>query len=142
MKKSLLAGALLAGVVLASVWAIADTHEQKAETALQKTAAAGKKAAKTKPLPRMVDLGKTWCIPCKKMVAVMQEAELRYKGKATIEFIDLDKHPEAARTYRIMMIPTQIFFTADGKEFKRHMGYLPFEDVEKIFTQMGVERSS
>jgi thioredoxin 1 len=90
----------------------------------------------------MVDLGKTWCVPCKKMVAVLEEAELRYKGKAAIEFIDLEKDPDAAARYKVMMIPTQIFFTADGKEFERHVGFLPFEDVEKIFARMGVERGS
>ncbi|MEW6757741.1 MAG: thioredoxin family protein [Acidobacteriota bacterium] len=94
------------------------------------------------PLPRMVDLGKKWCIPCKKMVAVLQEAELRYRGKAVIEFIDLDEKPEAAARYQVMMIPTQIFYSADGKEVERHMGYLSFEEVEKIFEKMGVERSS
>lgn len=109
-----------------------------------KPAASAEKAseARAKALPRMVDLGKTWCVPCKKMVAVLQEAEVRYKGKATIEFIDLDEHPEAAQAYRIQMIPTQIFYTPDGKEFERHVGFLPFEDVEEIFTKMGVQRSS
>jgi len=40
------------------------------------------------------------------------------------------------------MIPTQIFYTAEGKEFERHVGYLPIEDVEKVFTKMGVSRGS
>jgi thioredoxin 1 len=98
--------------------------------------------AKPRALPRMVDVGKTWCIPCKKMVAVLQEAERRYKGTASIEFVDLEKDPDAADRYGIQMIPTQIFYTADGKEFERHVGFLPFDDVEKIFKKMGVRRSS
>ncbi len=140
MNKRIVAGAVIAALVLASVWSIADARGKKEEKPAQKTVAS-QEAGKPQPLPRMVDLGKTWCIPCKQMVAVLQEAELRYKGKAVIEFIDLDKKPEAAREYKIMMIPTQIFFTADGKEFERHVGYLPFEEVEKIFTKMGVQRS-
>jgi thioredoxin 1 len=100
------------------------------------------KPATSQPLPRMVDVGKTWCIPCKKMVAVLQEAERRYKGTASIEFVDLEKDPDAADRYGIQMIPTQIFYTADGKEFERHVGFLPFDDVEKIFKKMGVRRSS
>jgi thioredoxin 1 len=105
---------------------------------------ASKEAKPTAPqtLPRMVDVGKTWCIPCKKMVAVLQEAELRYKGKATVEFVDLEKDPDAADRFKIQMIPTQIFYTAEGKEFERHVGYLPIEDVEKVFTKMGVSRST
>ncbi len=142
MKKSILAGTLVAVVALGCVWAIAGTRANEPKASPKKSAQVQKKTVEPRPLPRMVDVGKTWCIPCKKMVAVLQEAELRYKGKASIEFVDLDKHPEAARTYKIMMIPTQVFYTADGKEFTRHVGYLPFEEVEKIFTKMGVERSS
>jgi thioredoxin 1 len=107
-----------------------------------KEAPAPQASIKSQPLPRMVDVGKTWCIPCKKMVAVLQEAELRYKGKATIEFVDLEKDPDAADRYKIQMIPTQIFYTVEGKEFERHIGFLPFEDVEKIFKKMGVDRST
>jgi thioredoxin 1 len=103
---------------------------------------AANSATAGRPLPKMVDVGKTWCIPCKKMVAVLDEAERRYRGKAVIEFVDLEKDPGAADRYKIQMIPTQIFFTADGEEFERHVGYMPFEEVEKIFTKMGVERSS
>lgn len=95
-----------------------------------------------RPLPKMVDLGKTWCIPCKKMVAVLQEAGVRFKGKAVIEFVDLEKDPDAADRFKIQMIPTQIFYTAEGKEFERHMGYLPIEEVEAIFKKMGVEKAA
>jgi thioredoxin 1 len=91
-------------------------------------------------VPRMIDLGKTWCIPCKKMIPVIEKAKKAYKGRANIEFIDLEKHPEAADRYHIISMPTQIFFTKDGKEYKRHLGYIPFEDIEKIFSEMGVKR--
>ncbi len=139
MMKRVVLGGVSLFLILMSVWVIAGVRGGKAAPSPEK-AAAGKPSV-SRALPRMVDLGKTWCIPCKQMVAVLQEAELRYKGKAVIEFIDLDKRPEAAQEYKIMMIPTQIFFTADGKEFERHVGYLPFEQVEKIFTKMGVERA-
>ena len=139
MMRRVVAGAVFVSLILMSVWVIAGVRGGNATPEPEKTAAG--KTAEPQALPRMVDLGKTWCIPCKQMVAVLQEAELRYKGRAVIEFIDLDKKPEAAREYKIMMIPTQIFFTADGKEFERHVGYLPFEEVEKVFTRMGVERS-
>ncbi len=131
--------ALLAAVYLVAQPSLTQQPPKASAAAKPAAASAGTPEAK---LPRMVDVGKTWCIPCKKMVAVLQEAELSYKGKAAIEFIDLDQHPEAADQYKVMMIPTQVFFTADGKEFERHVGYLPFEEVEKVFTKMGVKRSS
>ncbi len=139
MMRRVVAGAVFVSLILMSAWVIAGVRGGKATPEPGRTAAG--KTAEPQALPRMVDLGKTWCIPCKQMVAVLREAELRYKGRAVIEFIDLDKKPEAAREYKIMMIPTQIFFTADGREFERHVGYLPFQEVEKVFTRMGVERS-
>lgn len=140
MRKTLVT-TLAAACLLAGAAAIVVAQAQTAGGKPPAPATA-KTASMNAQLPKMVDVGKTWCIPCKKMVAVLQEAELRYKGRATIEFIDLDKKPEAAQEYQIQMIPTQIFYTTDGKEFERHVGYLPFEDVEKVFTKMGVERSS
>lgn len=140
MRKTLVT-TLAAACLLVGAAAIV-TAQGKGGMAASPGPAATKAADAVAPLPRMVDVGKAWCIPCKKMVAVLQEVELRYKGKATIEFVDLDKRPAAAQEYKIQMIPTQIFYTAEGKEFERHVGYLPFEDVEKVFTKMGVERSS
>ncbi len=128
--------ALLVAVYLVAQPSLTQQPPKASAAANPAAAPAATPAAK---LPRMVDVGKTWCIPCKKMVAVLQEAEQRYKGKAAIEFIDLDEHPEAADQYKVMMIPTQVFFTADGKEFERHVGYLPFDEVEKVFTKMGVK---
>jgi len=138
--RGILRSAALAALLVA-VYLVAQpslTQQPPRASAAAKPAAASTGAPEAK-LPRMVDVGKTWCIPCKKMVAVLQEAEQRYKGKAAIEFIDLDQHPEAADQYKVMMIPTQVFFTADGKEFERHVGYLPFDEVEKVFTKMGVQ---
>jgi thioredoxin 1 len=131
---------ILAGVVLFAggilLWA-----QSSGGRAQAKEPPMAQAEGKPQPLPRMVDVGKTWCIPCKKMVAVLEEAERRYRGKALIEFVDLEKDPEAAQRYKIQMIPTQVFFTADGKEFERHVGFMPFEEVEKVFAKMGVERS-
>ncbi len=111
---------------------------QKPESQSAPTPGTAKAMGDAVTLPRMVDVGKTYCIPCKMMVPVLQEAQLRYKGKAVIEFVDLEAHPEAAQQYKIMMIPTQVFYNSDGKEVDRHVGFLPFEEVEKIFTKMGV----
>lgn len=132
---------VVSAVLLLAAAAVLEAQVAKSPTAAGSTAGA---PATTAPqaLPRMVDVGKTWCIPCKKMVAVLQEAEKRYKGKAVVEFVDLEKDPDAADRFKVQMIPTQIFYTAEGKEFERHVGYLPIEDVEKVFTKMGVSRSS
>ncbi len=92
-------------------------------------------------LPRLVDLGRGTCIPCKMMAPILQELKKEYEGRAVIEVIDLRDHREAAREYGIRVIPTQIFFDADGNEVWRHAGFLAKADIIARFSEMGVAPS-
>jgi thioredoxin 1 len=90
-------------------------------------------------LPRVVDLGADKCIPCKKLAPILEELKKEYAGRVVVEFIDVWKDPKAGEPYRIRVIPTQIFFDADGKEVWRHEGFLPKEDFVKKFAEVGVK---
>jgi len=90
-------------------------------------------------LPRMIDLGRGTCIPCKAMAPILKEAKEEYKGRADIEFIDVGDYPEQAQKYGIQLIPTQIFFDAEGREVWRHEGFLSKEDIAKKLAEMGVK---
>jgi thioredoxin 1 len=90
-------------------------------------------------LPRMIDLGRGTCIPCKAMAPILKEAKEEYKGRADIEFIDVGENPDQAQKYQIRLIPTQVFFDAEGKEVWRHEGFLSKEDIAKKLAEMGVK---
>jgi thioredoxin 1 len=90
-------------------------------------------------LPRMIDLGRGTCIPCKAMAPILKELKEEYKGRADIEFIDVGENPEQAQKYQIRLIPTQVFFDAEGKEVWRHEGFLGKEDIAKKLAEMGVK---
>lgn len=90
-------------------------------------------------IPRMIDLGRGWCIPCKKMEPILRELRQKYEGKAVIEIIDLDEDEQAAQRYGIRVMPTQIFFDAEGGEVWRHEGFLSREAIIARFLEMGVE---
>lgn len=92
----------------------------------------------SKPLPRMIDLGAGKCLACQKMKPVLEEATARFAGKAEIVFIDVWTDRAAGSQYGIRMIPTQIFFDADGKEVFRHEGFLSLDDITAQFEKMGV----
>ena len=66
--------------------------------------------------PRLLDLGATTCIPCKKMTPVLEELKTEYEGRLDVEFVDVWKMPGVANQYGVQSIPTQIFFDASGKE--------------------------
>ena len=80
--------------------------------------------------PTVIDLGARTCIPCKKMAPILEGLSQEYRGKANVLFIDVHDDQPAAQKFRVQMIPTQIFFNAQGKEVKRHTGF--FDKAEII----------
>ncbi|MGE0086739.1 MAG: thioredoxin family protein [Desulfococcaceae bacterium] len=92
-----------------------------------------------KGMVTMVDLGAKKCIPCKMMAPILAELEKEYAGKAAIVFIDVWENQEPARTFGIRGIPTQIFFTKEGKEVFRHTGFMDKNSIVEKLRQLGVE---
>ena len=92
-----------------------------------------------KPLPKLLDLGASTCIPCKMMAPILEELKKEYAGKLEVEFIDVWKNPDAGKQYDIEIIPTQIFFDAGGKELFRHVGFFAKEDILAKWKELGVE---
>jgi len=90
-------------------------------------------------LPRLVDLGADKCIPCKMMAPVLKELKKEYAGLMEVQFIDVWKTPDAGKAYQINLIPTQIFFDADGKELFRHEGFFAKADILAKWKELGVE---
>jgi thioredoxin 1 len=95
--------------------------------------------ASTTRLPRLVDLGAKKCIPCKMMAPILTDLKENYASHFVTEFIDVWENPAAGREYGVEMIPTQIFYDADGRERFRHVGFLGKEDILAQWKALGVE---
>ena len=89
-------------------------------------------------IPRLLDLGADKCVPCKMMAPILEELQETYAGTLTVEFVDVWKNPAAAEPYGIRVIPTQIFFAADGTELFRHEGFYSREDILAKWRELGV----
>jgi thioredoxin 1 len=74
-------------------------------------------------LPIVIDFGSDSCIPCQEMAPVLKSANEDYRGKAIIKFVDVWKYTDAANNFPVQVIPTQVFFNADGTP------YVPSEDL-------------
>jgi thioredoxin 1 len=85
--------------------------------------------ATTSGLPTVVEFGAASCASCREMKIVFDSVALRTQGRAHVLNIDISKDMEAARTFRIQLMPTQVFFGPDGREIGRHMGKLPEAEV-------------
>ena len=89
-------------------------------------------------LPKLLDLGAGKCVPCKMMAPILEELKKEYAGRMNVEFIDVWVSPDAGKQYGIEVIPTQIFFDADGKELFRHAGFFAKEDILGKWQELGV----
>ena len=96
------------------------------------------KVSEQTKLPKLTELGADKCIPCKMMAPILEELKSEYAEKLEVVFIDVWKNPEKGREYGIRVIPTQIFYDADGNEFFRHVGFFSKEDIMKTFREKGI----
>lgn len=87
----------------------------------------------------MVDIGAKKCIPCRMMAPIIEELEKEYRGRAAIVFIDVWENPQEGPKYGIQLIPTQIFYDAQGKEVLRHEGFMEKAAIVAELEKMGVK---
>ena len=96
-------------------------------------------ASTAQPVPRLVDVGAGKCIPCKAMAPILEQLRTDYAGRMEVVFVDVWKAPDQADAYRIHMIPTQIFYAANGRELARHEGFMSREEILAQWKVLGVE---
>ena len=87
-----------------------------------------------------VELGSVNCIPCRMMQPIMKEIEKEYSDQVNVVFHDVwtEQGRPYAMKYGIRVIPTQVFLDKDGKEYFRHEGFFPKEELVKILKKQGV----
>ena len=88
-----------------------------------------------------VELGSVRCIPCQQMQPVMKSIEQKYPKDVKVVFHDVWTEAGApfAKQYGIEAIPTQVFLDENGKEFFRHVGFFPEEELLKVLQKKGVK---
>ncbi len=101
------------------------------DAAIRKALASGR--------PTVVDFGARSCIPCKKMAPILEQLGREYRGRANVIFIDVWQDKSIGGRYNVMMIPTQVFFNAKGKEVKRHIGFMDKPDIIAMLKSLGAK---
>ena len=134
------------------------------ETYPLKITAVDLEAIKAYGVPTVVDFGSDSCVPCREMAPVLETLNAEWQGKAAVQFIDVWKYSDGVVDFPVQVIPTQVFFNADGTPFvpseslqkqieftmysdkdtgehafTLHQGGITEEQMRQIFAEMGVE---
>ena len=117
-----LAVALGAGFVLASV-----AHAGPLED-----------AARDAGRPLIVRFGMERCLQCIKQSQAFDELEPKYENQMVFRFVHIGQEEEMVEAYKVLLIPTVLFFNSSGKEVFRHVGYLAAEELEAAFRSSGL----
>ncbi len=62
------------------------------------------------PGPVLVDCWAPWCGPCHTVAPVLDALAREYGGKVKITKLNIDRNPLIASRYRVMSVPTMLFF--------------------------------
>ncbi len=101
----------------------------------------GEQNKEGKYLVTFVELGSVRCVPCRMMQPIMDEIEKEYSDQVKVVFHDVwtKEGQPFAKKYRIRVIPTQVFLDKEGKEYFRHEGFFPKEELVKVLRMKGVK---
>ena len=72
----------------------------------------------------IVDFWATWCGPCRMLSPLLDEVEEEMADKITVVKVNVDDADEIAMRYRIMSIPTLLFFK-NGQVVDKTVGAMP-----------------
>ena len=87
--------------------------------------------------PRLLELGSDQCVPCKAMMPVLEDLRKNHSANLQVDFIDVWKNEKVGEDYKVEIIPTQIFFDAEGRELFRHTGFFSKDEILAKWKELG-----
>ncbi|MFY8132613.1 MAG: thioredoxin domain-containing protein, partial [Bacteroidia bacterium] len=78
----------------------------------------------------LIDFYAPWCGPCRKLEPIL--SDLGKDGKVKVIRINIDENKQLAHALKFEEIPVLQFYSK-GKLLKNHFGFLPKEDILKVW---------
>ena len=83
----------------------------------------------------MLEFGSTNCHSCVEMSKILYKIKSKYPD-SNIHFIDIYKDMKVAKSFKIRMIPTQVFLDKNGNYITNHVGMIEsnnlIENLKKL----------
>ncbi|NWF76929.1 MAG: thioredoxin [Nitrospirae bacterium] len=77
----------------------------------------------------MIDFWAAWCGPCRMISPTVEELAKEYMGKIKVLKLNTDENSDIATRYKIMGIPTIMFFK-DGVKLDHIVGVVPKQQLK------------
>jgi thioredoxin 1 len=79
--------------------------------------------------PTVVEFGSTSCVSCRDMKPLLAELARVHGSRVAVADVDILKERDYISRYRIQVMPTQVFFDAQGRETSRHVGKIGMSEM-------------
>ena len=116
--------------------AITAYPERLPRSPLEASTAAAFQAALKSGRPSVVDFGSYSCPACIRLQPVMRALQDAHKDRINVLFMEVGVNRELALNYKVRLVPTVIFFDAQGKEVHREIGFMEQGTMEKILRDL------
>lgn len=90
--------------------------------------------AKEHPL-LVIDCWASWCGPCRQMGPIFDKVAEENAAKAAFGKMDCDKNPELVKRFKVLAIPTLLFFKG-GDMADSIVGLVPKEEIEEALRKL------
>ncbi len=83
----------------------------------------------------LVDFWAVWCGPCRMIAPTIEELAREYEGRLKVCKLNTDENSDVASRYKIMGIPTLMFFK-DGEKVDQIVGAIPKAQLKAKIDQL------
>ena len=88
--------------------------------------------------PLIVDFGMTRCVQCIEQAKTMEELKATVGDRVLLKFVHVGKEAELADAYKVLLIPTLVFFGARGLEVFRNVGQMKHDEMLAKARELGL----
>ena len=89
-------------------------------------------------IPVVADFGMNRCVQCIRQSAAIDIMKEETKGRIEWPFFHVGEEEGLTAAYGVLLIPTLIFFNAEGKEVFRNVGLMEADELRAKLKELGL----